>query len=330
MSQQQQPIDPLAELRKSLAVLAVDDVLALCYRFRTDPKRLRLYLDALRKRGGQRAALAASLVCFDLASRGNQTAQREFETLAETLRDFESRHAAASELIASNDYLTVLWPHCERALVSMDPRISPGSALVIDESEAIEIDLFGDDDLEELEDFEVIDSVDIEALHRQYTELCDRFFDRNPDPISPLGSRGFYADTRRDVERVEQFLLELDSLRFYVPAARSMLAMGQLFLAAHLRSKNFWGRANPRKKELVAAGLLNFLQLDQSVFFCAAHLTGRDAGDFAWDKVLQLLLDFFVWVSNHWTGLLGDAPQAYANLVRELPRLSKDRRLGNR
>jgi hypothetical protein len=317
--------DPTHELRTALAGLVVEDVLALCYRFRTDRGRLRLYLDALRQRPGERAALAAALICFDLAQQGHTTAQLEFEALAVTLRQIDRTEQAAAELIAGSPYLTEMWPRCRFALRSIDPRLAGDEALA-SAAEAIEINLF---DEAELDDFDslIVEEIDPYAMAARYQRTVDEFFATYVEPLPPLGSRGLFARTRADLDRLETFVRELDSMREYVPAANAMLALVKLFIGTHLRAKTFWGKPNLRKQELLASGLRHFATCGEHVFQTAAYFTGRDADTLAWAKVAQLLLDYLRWLKYQWRGLLDAAPYAYAALGRELPPIDgSDRR----
>lgn len=72
-------------LRQEIEHLDEEELLALCYSFHTSQERLKLYLDILRKRPGQRAQFASCLLCFDLARQGHEKCQQEFPLLAETL-----------------------------------------------------------------------------------------------------------------------------------------------------------------------------------------------------------------------------------------------------
>lgn len=317
MSQAPAAIDPSHELRAALVGLEIEDVLALCYRFRTDLGRLRLYLDALRQRSGERAALAAALICFDLAQQGHATAQLEFEALAVTLRQIDRTEQAAIELIAGSPYLTEMWPRCKFALRNIDPRLAGDEALA-SAAEAIEIDLF---DETELDDFDslIVEAIDPYAMAARYQRTVDEFFATYVEPLPPLGSRGLFARTRGDLDRLEAFVRELDSMREYVPAASAMLALVKLFIGTHLRARTFWGKPNLHKQELLASGLRHFATCDEHVFQTAAYFTGRDADSLAWAKVAQLLIDFIRWVQRDWHGALDAAPFAYAALGRELP-----------
>jgi hypothetical protein len=330
VSHDPQAPDASTALRQELSGLPTEDVLALCYRFRTHGERLRFYLDVLRHLGGRKAALAATLVCFDLASQGQQTAQREFEALAATLRDVELNPDMVRQLVQGSPYLEELWPRCQAALRGMDPRTSASDALAVHDADIVELELFSADELGDFEDL-IVESVDAEAMSRRYLDLLDRFFETVPDRRQQPGTRGFFARTSADVERVEDFLRELDSLREYVPAARGMLALGELFLASHLRVRSFWGKPNPRRAELVELGLRHFVEADESIFPSAGFFGGHDAEDQAWEKVQQLLLDYFGWRVQQGPRELCASIQAYAAEAKVLPSLRfGERRFGAR
>lgn len=56
----------LAILKEETSALDVEDILALCFAFSRDPRRLRVYLDVLRGKPGVKAQAAACcwLPCF--------------------------------------------------------------------------------------------------------------------------------------------------------------------------------------------------------------------------------------------------------------------------
>ena len=332
-----QPFDPAHDadlsLRESLRALQIEDILALAYHFQSQPNRLALYLDVLRQKSGHKAALAASLICYDLASQGSQSAQREFEALAETLRVFSQREQFAQDLIGDNPYLQALWPKCAQAIQGMDARVDAADVLAsevlsVESDDIIEFDIFDDADILELEDV-LVEEVDVAALQKHYLKLVDDFFNNHPD--SDGRAYGFFARSRNELERVQTFIRELDSLRDFVPAALSMLALSELFLAAHLRVRTFWGRPNPHRAEKTELGLRHFLHADLSLAQAAAYFVPRNAEALAWAKVSQLLLDFFAWSARHPATAPGEQARNYALRARPMPQiLAQDRRLSER
>lgn len=332
-----QPFNPANDaalvLRESLQALPIEDILGLAYHFQSQPERLSLYLDVLRQKAGHKAALASSLICYDLASQGQQSAQREFEALAETLREFAAREQFAQNLIGDNPYLLALWPQCAQAIQGLDPRVDTADVLAsevlsVEAEDIIELDLFDEEELLELDDF-LVEEIDAAALQSRFDQLVDAFFNNQPD--SDGRAYGFFARDRRELERVQNFIRELDSLRDYVPAALSMLALTELFLAAHLRVRTFWGRPNPHRAEKAELGLRHFLHADLSLTQAAAYFVSRNAEPLAWAKVSQLVLDFFAWSSRHPAIEQEQQPREYALRARPLSQfLVQDRRLSER
>lgn len=311
-------------LRDALRALPVEEVLSLAYHFRAEPLRLRLYLDVLRQSAGHKAALAASLICYDLALQGQDSAQREFEALAETLRAFAAREAAAQSLIAGSPYLEALWPRCAQALEGLDPRINAATMLTVDDSEVLDLDLFADEELVDFDDI-LEETVDLATMRRRYQALVDDFFFHHPDGGGL--AHGFFARDRRELEAVQHFVRELDSLRDFVPEAVGMLSMSELFLASHLRLRTFWGKPNPQRMEMTELGLRHFFQAELSVHQAAACFVPRNAELQAWAKISQLLMDFFVWRAQQPLQALAEAAKNYAQTARPLPRLNlSDRR----
>src|SRR5262245_12260970 len=93
------------QLRREVAGLPVGDILALCYAFQKKPERLRLYLDVLRGKGGERAQFASCLICFDLARQGDHIMQREFTILGDTMRGLAQNHELVLALVGDDQYL---------------------------------------------------------------------------------------------------------------------------------------------------------------------------------------------------------------------------------
>ena len=326
VTQQQQEED----LRQALLQLPVDEILALAYRFRHSTRRLRLYLEVCRTKSTMKAALAASMICFDLARQGSEAAQREFEALSVTLKDFDLRSKAAAELIEGSDYLGDLWPDCERAIAAMDPRTSAAESLEVNDSDIVELDILDDEDLQGFDEI-LVDTPDNEALRRRFEKALDDFFGTGPDRQRGE-KRGFFAVGRSEIERLETFIRELDSVNGFIPDVTGLQALAELFLATHLRSRTFWGKPNKKRIELTRAGLRHFAQANATIFRAAAFFDGFDSESHAWMKILQLLLDFFKWRRQHADSLpMRQAIDAYADLAVQLPPLSfDDRRTGER
>ncbi len=97
------------QLLNEVSGLAVEEILALCYALKAAPQRLRLYSNALRRRGGERAQFASCLICFDLARQNDEIAQLEFGFLADTMRELASNTDLVQSLVGGDDYLTFVW-----------------------------------------------------------------------------------------------------------------------------------------------------------------------------------------------------------------------------
>jgi len=120
------PITAEEQLRREASGLAVDDILALCYALhqRPQPSRLRLYLDVLRRRGGDRAQFACALICFDLARQGDAAAERDFGFLADTMRALAQNGDLVGQLVGGDAYLGYVWDLCRAQLDALDPRFA--------------------------------------------------------------------------------------------------------------------------------------------------------------------------------------------------------------
>src|SRR5690606_10654000 len=104
-----------------------------------------LYLDILRRRGGERAQFACCLLCFDLARQGDATSQREFVYLADTMRQLAQNTELVDALTLHDPYLTYVWELCQAQLEEMDPRFAGGAPEPVAEAPAVgELDLLSD------------------------------------------------------------------------------------------------------------------------------------------------------------------------------------------
>ena len=166
-------LSPEEQLLREVSGLAVDEVLALCYTFNHKAERLRLYLDALRRRGGLRTQFAACLICFDLARKGDQTAQTEFNLLAETIRHLDLSHV--DSLVDGDPYLEFVWELLKAQLEEMDDRVEAEPPISIADEDIAEVDLLSDENWDDLfEDFDA--NASTPALRQEYAESIERFF----------------------------------------------------------------------------------------------------------------------------------------------------------
>ncbi|MEL6339682.1 MAG: hypothetical protein AAFQ65_07220 [Myxococcota bacterium] len=295
--------DPSAreQLVAEVMGLGVDDILALCYSFQNTADRLRLYIDVLRRRGGQRAQFASCLICFDLARQGHQGFQTEFVLLADTMRGLAENSALIEPLIGDDPYLGFIWELCQARLQEMDPRIN--AEMLFDQatpsigepaigSELASFDLLSDDDFDDAE-FDI--SLENSQLWREFDEAVELFLGGTVGvPVYDPDS-GFRLHNSRDIERVERFIKTLDSLREYVPLARGFRVLALLFYGTHLRSRSLFGVINQRKQGLLRAGLEEFTQSAVEMWKVAGVFGPLHAAPDAWLRIVDVLGDFIQW-----------------------------------
>ena len=75
--------------------------------------RLLLYLTALRAKPGTRAQFCCLVVAFDLAHRGDATAQREFAALVPVCTILAEDPELSASLVRGDRYLAKSWATCE-------------------------------------------------------------------------------------------------------------------------------------------------------------------------------------------------------------------------
>lgn len=280
-------------LRREASGLAVEDILALCYSLQQQKQeqqreRLRFYLDVLRRRGGERAQFASTLICFDLARQGDAAAQRDFAFLADTMRSLAAKGDLVRDLVSGDPYLTHVWDLCAAELADMDLQFDEVAAAP---REAAAIELLTDDDFaEELPDFAL--GVDAAAMRHRFEEALEAFFGEVPGVPVFDAEAGFRMRNGRDAERVETFLRELDSLRDFVPAARGYRALTLLFYGTHIRARNFFGVVNGRKQELLRAGIAEFVASGPLLARVAGVLSPIHADPDVWPRIVAVLSDY--------------------------------------
>lgn len=315
-------------LRQELDLLEVSDVLALCYCFGHSVERLRLYLDILRSKGGDRAQFASSLICFELARLGDESAQREFLYLAGTIYALSHDDALVQSLLADDAYLTEVWGALKNELAGMDTRFDATHltrrASDPEETVVIALPLLSDADVDG--DFAEVLTDDDVALQRQLDRALDAFFGADDDlPVyDPDG--GFRLNTRADANRVDQLLQELDSLRGPMPLARGYRALTLLFYGTHVRSKSLFGKVNEHKQELLRDGLREFLESGDQMWRAAGAVGSIHADADVWHKVSEVLLDYLRWTSRVGSPETAN-PDDYPVVERQVER---DRKRGGR
>lgn len=323
--------------------LGVDDILALCYSFQhtgasdRSSDRLRLYVDVLRRRGGQRAQFASCLICFDLARQGDPSFQAEFALLADTMRSLAEDAQLVGSLVGEDPYLSFVWELCEAQLDEMDPRLNgdaffeqtPSGITDLGEvEEIVTFDLLSDDDF--VEDFDI--TIENAAMWREFDEAVERFLGGTVGVPVYDPEAGFRLHNSRDIERIERFIQTLDSLREFVPLARGFRALALLFYGTHLRSKSLFGTLNQRKQALLRAGLDEYMESAEEVWKVAGVFNQLHAAPDAWYRIVDVVADYVAWK--------GEAPMnaqrkandydAVERLLERQPAMMKNRRMGAR
>jgi hypothetical protein len=275
-------------LRQEASGLAVDDILALCYSLQQKQlhRRLRLYMDVLRRSGGERAQFASALICFDLARQGDATAQLEFGFLADTMRNLAAKDGLVEQLVEGDRYLSYVWGLCRAQLADME---LPFVEVDAEPRSVASVDLISEADLEEnLPDLEIDDAV----MRERFEDALDAFL----GGVSGLpifdAEAGFRLHGGRDTQRVEAFLRELDSVRDFVRLARGYRALALLFYGTHMRSRSIFGVVNARKQEILRAGLAEFVESGAVLTQIAGVLNPLHADSEVWGKVAEVIYDY--------------------------------------
>jgi hypothetical protein len=281
-------------LREEIGQLAVDEILALCYSFAQKPARLRLYLDVLRSRGGQRAQFAACLICFDLARQGDGAMQRDFLMLAEAIRGLASDEGFVGTMIGEDPYLTFIWELLSAQLDEMDGRMDVEAVAPAVAAESVAtLDLFSEADLnDDLGDLAF--DIDEAAIREGFDRSVERFLGKVPEVPAYDPNAGFRLGHRGDTDRIERFLMELDSFSGPIPAARAFRVLALLFYGTHMRSKSLFGSVNERKQLLLREGLREFERYGERVWEIVGVM-GPHAEPEAWSKIAEVLIDFMSW-----------------------------------
>ena len=277
------------------------EVLAKCYaEDAQDRDMIQRYYENLSRRADEASGVASALVCFDLAANhGDPEAQAHFPYLLEGLRANFSFNQYREELVGLDAGLVELWKAFERSIVEVDPRFEPGrEEISIDDLSDIEI--VEDDAEPELPGEpqpEVPQASEME-FRRYGLALQDFFGDNFMYPL-PSPSGGFRLDTRRDVQRVETFIAEMGALAPVVPGARIYRTWALLFYGTHMRSRGLFGLVNTRKQEILREGLKEFGRLAPGIWEVAEMFTTAYSDRSAWEKMMELITDYTVWLAHH-------------------------------
>lgn len=312
----QEAIDALLEEAKGLPV---EDILDICYTFSHDPVRLEIYLNVLRQKGSAKAQTASCLICYDLARKGSAHFELEFNTLIPVFQEYLENDSPGlprliDSLVGGSEYLQELLRDVEETLAFLDPREQTGPAFAanLDTVEDIEIDLledgdFAPDDLAFLNDDAYVQR---QAWDKAFSEF-----------IGPGGLEkalfvteriGFFAESRADLARVKNLSREAAAVKDEVPEAQELLPLAELFLAAHMRSRNLFGRPNRDRLARLESGLEYFTALERPPSDLIAWLQSPTATSYAWDKVAEILLDYIAFLGAHEKTSAPQTPNACA------------------
>ncbi len=288
--------EAIALLRDQARQLDVEDLVDLCYARTSDSLRTAVYLESLRGRPGEQAQVAACLLCFDLARRGDERREAELQFLLPTLDHLFSSALSAGKpplavlaLLEKSEAIAELWAALADHAARQDPRLKdilPN----LDTGEVIEIDLFGSDELAEIEvgfdDFDIDIAVD-EAAVAAFDDGFNRLLPAMPAML-------FSSESGSDLDRLERLRDHCESFASRVPIAAELRAMTSLYLATHTRAAGLFGRRNKRRDRALLDGLTAFLALPEPPSSSAAWFARSDlpgAEPYAWEKMAELLLD---------------------------------------
>ena len=312
--------EAIALLREQARQLDVEDLVDLCYARASEPLRTSVYLEALRGRPGEQAQVAACLLCFDLARRGDERREAEVQFLLPTLEHLFSTSGSSSPspaveppravraLIEKSAVVGDLWTALVDHAARRDPRMKEALP-EIDTGPVVELDLFDANEIAELEDgfydFEIDLAVDEEALAAFDAGLVKL--------VPPQPGLLFSSDSGSDLERLEKLRDHCWSFAARVPVAAELHAMTLLFLSTHTRAVGLFGRRNKRRDRALIDGLTAFLSLpappsEAAAWFAPSDLPGAE--EHAWSKIAELLLDVAAMVGADADGQHGGRPAA--------------------
>jgi hypothetical protein len=290
--------DNHAHLMNAIGSLPDDELLALAYTFSQNEMRLRVYLELFRSRSGERAQFAASLLCFDLARRGDAAMGVQFGYLRGTLQALRADPQWVMHLMGDHAYLCEVWGQCASVLdqqndAAMD---APGAAeawgfLRADDAPiAGSLALLNDEDVapEALE-------VDYETMWRSYVAGCDQFFGGGAGKMVYDGSMGFRMRGHHGQARAQAFLNVLDGCYQFVTPAKGMRPLLLLSWGLSLKTRGLLGQANKRRHHLLGEGLQAFAQAGPHVAEVAAVLGPLYADPGTWESIAALVTGYVRW-----------------------------------
>ena len=287
---------------ESAWVLAADrlpskEIIILCFGLPCENERLLRYLDLLRQRPELLAQTGACLICFELAKRRVSEYELEFLTLLPVVREWIASADETVEWLQGDTLLAQLWADLRDRLSSADPREAflPPPVDQVEDAE-LEFALFEEEEIDDLGlDALAEESTDYKVLTDAWNDRVNTFLlaDR------PKCSKGFFAGHDGDLDRFEQFRLEAISFKDNVANASSMLPIVELFMAAHMRSRNFFGRKNKRRDQILVSGLSHMLESPRPPVQAVSWLQPPTGHPDAWPKIAEHLLHFLSFAAGY-------------------------------
>jgi hypothetical protein len=297
-----------ARLREEAQTLDVEDIVDLCCSARQhDDLRVSIYLDALRKKPGEKAQLAACMLCFELARHGDARRDVEVQLLLPVVEELghTDPRGLVKSLTDKSDAVLALWSELLSLARTRDARTTSPVPTLDDDDEAIDVDLFADADLVDL-DAALEGVLDATFVDAEAQDAFDGAFDRQWSP----GALLFSAESGADIDRLEKLQESARSWSSSVPMAAELQALNALFVATHTRALGLVGRRNQKRDAALREALVAFVNLPSPPAFTAAwFIPGGDvpgAVPYAWDKMAELLIDF--------AGHVGRSVEAGANV----------------
>ena len=284
--------------------LTTRQILNQCFESTPDADALKRTFDVLLTRHDDIARLCACLICFDLASMGQEEYQHIFESNYSTdlIKHWAQQEPLVAECTSLSPHLRHLWHAILEASKHFDPRLglSP-SEMLQDENNAsptLEPSMYlrARQSIANLIVPESNDTFQEDAdLNKSFSDALLIFygFDNN----HPLGNprAGFYLNTREDLHRVTTFLKHLEPLTEKLPRARAYRILVLLFYGTHLRSKNFFGVISQDKQAILREGLRAFVAHGPDFWKVVQTLNVIRNFSGVWPKIVDLLVDFIKW-----------------------------------
>ncbi len=307
------PEQTIANLRavwlKDVGSLPDDELLALAYAFSHSSDRLRVYLELFRGRVGERAQFAASLICFDLAQKGDGAMAAQFAFLRGTLQALSSNENLVAHLVGDQAYLCALWAQCSQTLADAEAASGHDGAGVAEELGVLRaedapiagsLNLLTDDDLDP-----TALQVDEEAMWRSYVIACEQFFGSGAQMASYDGSMGFRMRNHHGQARAQAFDLALEHCQSFVPPARGMRPLLLMAWGLSLKARGLLGQPNKRRHHLLTQGLQAFVQAKDEVAQVAQVLGPLYAVLDTWPNIAMLLAQYAQYLRQHGQKFVG-------------------------